>query len=113
MDRRRPGPIHRRLHKDGELAFAPHPNRVRSKLCLGDDPRLIGVYWIRFVGDSVMDFFRQHILTIVTFWPLAGMIVLFFFNKENKTLIRTWSKFMMIVGFLILVYLWFLFDSRV
>ena len=34
-----------------------------------------------------MDFFRQHILTIVAFWPLAGMFVLLFFNKENKSLI--------------------------
>ena len=48
-----------------------------------------------------MDFFRQHILTIVAFWPLAGMFVLFFFNKENKTLIRTWSNLVMVIGFLI------------
>ena len=47
-----------------------------------------------------MDFFRQHILTIIVFWPLAGMIVLFFFNKENKTLIRTWANFVMVAGFI-------------
>ena len=29
--------------------------------------------------------FRTHILSIVTFWPLVGMFVLFFMNKENKT----------------------------
>jgi NADH-quinone oxidoreductase subunit M len=57
-----------------------------------------------------MDFFRQHILTIVAFWPLFGMAVLFFFNKENKTLIRTWSNLVMIVGFIISLPLWFWFD---
>jgi NADH-quinone oxidoreductase subunit M len=57
-----------------------------------------------------MDFFRQHILTIVTFWPLFGMAVLFFFNKENKTLIRTWSNLVMIVGFIVSLPLWFWFD---
>src|SRR5437588_4000063 len=57
-----------------------------------------------------MDFFREHILTIVAFWPLAGMIVLFLFNKENKTLIRWWANLVMISGFLISLPLWFWFD---
>jgi len=57
-----------------------------------------------------MDFFRQHILTIVTFWPLAGMIILLFFNKENKTLIRWWANLVMIVGFIVSLPLWFWFD---
>src|SRR5215813_12761215 len=57
-----------------------------------------------------MDFFRQHILTIVAFWPLAGMIVLMFFNKENKGLIRVWTNLVMVVGFLISLPLWFWFD---
>ena len=30
-----------------------------------------------------MDFFRQHILSIVAFWPLVGMAVLFLFNKAE------------------------------
>ncbi|HEY2381352.1 MAG TPA: NADH-quinone oxidoreductase subunit M [Terriglobia bacterium] len=59
-----------------------------------------------------MDFFRQHILTIVAFWPLAGMIVLFFFNKENKTLIRIWANFVLIAGFVLSLPLWFWFDRN-
>src|SRR5438477_5804146 len=57
-----------------------------------------------------MDFFREHILSIVAFWPLAGMIVLMLFNKENKTLIRWWANFVMIVGFVISIPLWVWFD---
>src|ERR1700756_3082467 len=57
-----------------------------------------------------MDFFRDHILTINAFWPLAGMIVLMFFNKENKTLIRWWANLVMISGFIISLPLWFWFD---
>src|SRR5437870_11540331 len=57
-----------------------------------------------------MDFFREHILTIVAFWPLAGMILLMLFNKENKTLIRWWANLVMITGFVISIPLWFWFD---
>jgi NADH-quinone oxidoreductase subunit M len=57
-----------------------------------------------------MDFFRAHILTIVTFFPLAGMIVLLFFNKENKNLIRWWANFVGFAGFVISLPLWFWFD---
>jgi len=59
-----------------------------------------------------MDFFRQHILTIVAFWPLAGMIVLLFMNKENKTLIRTWANFVIFAGFILSLPLWFWFDRN-
>jgi NADH-quinone oxidoreductase subunit M len=57
-----------------------------------------------------MDFFRQHILTIVAFWPLAGMIVLLFMNKENKSLIRIWSNLVIFAGFFLSLPLWFWFD---
>src|SRR2546428_173592 len=57
-----------------------------------------------------MDYFRQHILSIVAFWPLVGMGVLMLFNKENKTLIRWWANLVMISGFLISLPLWFWFD---
>jgi NADH-quinone oxidoreductase subunit M len=57
-----------------------------------------------------MDYFREHILSIVTFWPLAGMIVLMLFNKENKTLIRWWANLVMISGFVISIPLWIWFD---
>src|SRR5215470_564869 len=57
-----------------------------------------------------MDFFRQHILTFVAFWPLAGMIVLLFMNKENTTLIRIWANFVIFAGFFISLPLWFWFN---
>ncbi|HLQ77956.1 MAG TPA: NADH-quinone oxidoreductase subunit M [Terriglobia bacterium] len=57
-----------------------------------------------------MDFFRQHILSIVAFWPLAGMFVLLFMNKENKTLIRWWANLVVLSGFLVSLPLWFWFD---
>jgi len=60
-----------------------------------------------------MEFFRQHILTIVAFWPLAGMIVLLFFNKESKGLIKVWANAVMVVGFLVSLPLWFWFDRNV
>jgi NADH-quinone oxidoreductase subunit M len=57
-----------------------------------------------------MDFFRQHILSIVAFWPLAGMFVLLLINKENKTVIRWWANFVVFSGFLVSLPLWFWFD---
>jgi NADH-quinone oxidoreductase subunit M len=57
-----------------------------------------------------MDFFRDHILSINAFWPLAGMLVLLLFNKENKTLIRWWANLVMLSGFIISLPLWFWFD---
>ena len=51
-----------------------------------------------------MDSISEHnILTIVdcSVSPLAGMIVLLFFNKENKTLIKVWANIVGVVGFLI------------
>src|SRR6266496_387477 len=110
MDRRRSCPVYRRVHQDRQLADSAYPNRLRSELCAGDDTRRVGLYWLRFVGDSLMDFFRQHILTITAFWPLAGMIVLLFFNKENKTLIRLWANVVMFAGFFMSLPLWFWFD---
>ena len=38
------------------------------------------------------------------------MIILLFFNKENKTLIRWWANLVMIVGFIVSLPLWFWFD---
>ncbi len=57
-----------------------------------------------------MDFFHAHILTIVTFFPLAGMIVLLFFGSENKNLIRLWANAVGIAGFAISIPLWLRFD---
>src|SRR2546426_4228054 len=102
--------VHRRLYPYHELASSADPNRIRSKLRARHDPGPFDFHWLCFVGDLLMDYFREHILTIVAFWPLAGMIVLMLFNKENKTLIRWWANFVMIVGFVISIPLWVWFD---
>ncbi len=57
-----------------------------------------------------MGFFEQHILTIVAFLPACGAIVLMFFNKENKLLIRVWANLVALAGFLVSVPLFFLFN---
>ena len=57
-----------------------------------------------------MDFFRANILSIVTFWPLAGMFVLFLINKEKTTLIKWWANLVALSGFLISLPVWFWFD---
>ncbi len=57
-----------------------------------------------------MGFFSTHILTVVTFLPLAGALVLLFLNKENKTLIRWWANLVGLAGFLVSVPLFFWFD---
>jgi len=59
-----------------------------------------------------MDLFRQNILSIVAFWPLAGMFVLLFFNKENKSLIKWWANLVAVTGFLVSLPLWFWFDRQ-
>ncbi len=57
-----------------------------------------------------MEFYRTHILTIVAFLPLAGAIVLMFFNKENKGAIRLWTNLVGLAGFLVSIPLFFWFD---
>ena len=57
-----------------------------------------------------MDFYRNNILSIVAFWPLVGMFVLFFMNKENRNLHRWWANIVAVVGFLLSLPLWFWFD---
>jgi NADH-quinone oxidoreductase subunit M len=57
-----------------------------------------------------MSFFNAHILTIVAFWPLAGMLALLLIPKENKSAIRLWANIVVVVGFLISLPLWFQFD---
>src|SRR5213594_641157 len=110
LDRGRHCEVHRRLYPYHELASSADPNRIRSKLRARHDSGPSDLHRLCFVGDLLMDYFRQHILNIVAFWPLAGMIVLMLFNKENKTLIRWWANLVMIVGFVISIPLWVWFD---
>jgi NADH-quinone oxidoreductase subunit M len=60
-----------------------------------------------------MEFFHSHILSIVLFTPLAGMIALLFIPGENKQAIRWWSNLVFCVGFVVSLPLvfWFASDS--
>ena len=61
-----------------------------------------------FAGYGLGNLFpnlSEHLELIV-----AGMIILMFFNKENKTLIRVWANLVLFVGFIISLPLWFWFD---
>ena len=55
----------------------------------------------------------QNILTTVVFLPLAGAIILMFFNKESKGLIRVFANLVGLAGFLVSLPLWFRFDRAI
>jgi NADH-quinone oxidoreductase subunit M len=58
-----------------------------------------------------MDFFLQHILSIVTYTPLAGALLLllpFFKGKDNA--VRWAANVIGVIGFLVSLPLWFWFD---
>ena len=60
-----------------------------------------------------MNFFHDHILSIVLFTPLVGMIPLLFIPNENKNAVRWWSNLVMFVGFLVSLplALWFVHEA--
>ncbi len=51
------------------------------------------------------------ILSIITFLPLAGAILLIFFKKENKDLLRKFALIITIINFIISLFLFFNFNS--
>ena len=57
-----------------------------------------------------MDFFNNNILSIITFWPLAGMLVLLLIPKGSTTLIKWWANLVVLSGFLVSLPLWFSFN---
>jgi len=46
----------------------------------------------------------------VAFWPLLGMIILLFINKEKTTVIKWWANFVGFSGFFLSLPIWFRFD---
>ncbi len=58
-----------------------------------------------------MEYFHNHILTIVLFTPLAGVVPLLFISGENKRAIRWWGNIAMFAGFLVSLPLVFWFAS--
>ncbi len=59
-----------------------------------------------------MQFFHDHILSIILFTPLVGMIPLFFIPGENKNAVRWWGNIVMLVGFLVSLPLAFRFSNE-
>src|SRR5450756_2603551 len=55
----------------------------------------------------------KHLLSIVLFTPLAGMLILLFLPASNKTLIRVWANISALAGFLVSLLLVFRFDKNV
>ncbi len=56
---------------------------------------------------------NEHLLSIVLFTPLAGMLVLLFLPGSNKTLIRVWANISALAGFLVSLLLVFRFDKNI
>jgi len=59
-----------------------------------------------------MEFFHDHILSIVLFIPVAGIIPLFLIPGENKQAVRWWGNIVMFVDFLASLPLVFWFSSE-
>jgi NADH-quinone oxidoreductase subunit M len=58
-----------------------------------------------------MDFFRLHILSIVTYTPLVGALLLLLpIFKKNDDAVRWFANIVAFVGFLVSLPLWFWFD---
>jgi NADH-quinone oxidoreductase subunit M len=59
-----------------------------------------------------MQFFHDHILSIVLFTPLAGLVLLLFIPGENKNAVRWWGNIAMFAGFLVSLPLAFWFAGE-
>ena len=57
-----------------------------------------------------MDFFNNNILSIITFWPLVGMLVLLLIPKGSTTLIKWWANLVALSDFFVSLPLWFSFN---
>ncbi len=58
-----------------------------------------------------MDFFREHILSIITYTPLAGALVLLLpYFKKNDDAVRWFANGVGVLGFLVSLPLWFWFE---
>src|SRR5579872_147986 len=54
----------------------------------------------------------DHILSIVLFTPVAGLLVLLFIPSSNARAIKLWANFVALVGFLVSVPLALKFDPN-
>jgi NADH-quinone oxidoreductase subunit M len=58
-----------------------------------------------------MDFTQLPILTYLTFLPVAGAVVLLFFDKRNLGILRGWTLAVAFANFFLSLPLWFQFDA--
>src|SRR3990172_2195239 len=58
-----------------------------------------------------MTFFHDHILSIILFTPVVGIIPLLFIPGENRNAIRWWGNIVTFVGFLVSLPLVFMFSA--
>ncbi len=54
----------------------------------------------------------DHLLSVVLCTPLVGLLILFFLPSSNPKLIKLWSNFVFLAGFLVSLPLWFQFDPK-
>src|SRR2546425_10059304 len=59
-----------------------------------------------------MQFLHDHILSVILFTPLVGMVALLFIPGEKKDAIRWWSNIGMLAGFLATLPLVFWFSRE-
>ena len=52
------------------------------------------------------------ILSVITYLPLAGALLMLFINKENTGAIKTFATIVAAVDFVLSVPLWFYFDRK-
>src|SRR5262249_2640109 len=57
--------------------------------------------WCYSVITWCGNFMDQHLLTIVLFTPLAGLVVLLFLPGRNRNLIRAWANVVAMAGFVV------------
>jgi len=58
-----------------------------------------------------MEFFEKHILSIILFTPVVGILPLLFIPGENRNAIRWWGNIVTFVGFLVSLPLVFMFSA--
>jgi len=54
---------------------------------------------------------EEHLLSVVLFTPLAGMLILLLLPSSQERLIKIWANVAAFVGFLVSLPLWFRFDK--
>ena len=58
-----------------------------------------------------MEFYYRHILTIITFLPLAGAVFLLFVNREKVSFVKNFTFFLTLAVFLLSLPIFFKFDA--